>query len=65
MTPKSPSVAEPVEHPLSAEEEKRVQAGVEASELDEAMALTPAEADAYYETGVLSERVKTWVASRG
>jgi hypothetical protein len=37
---------------------------MEASERDEAMVLTTDEADAYYETGVLPDRVKTWAASR-
>jgi hypothetical protein len=42
-----------------------VRAGIEASERDESMALTTDEADAYYETGVLPERLKPWAASNG
>ncbi len=68
MTPKNRPMAQP-EQPiadrLSPDDERRVRAGIEASERDEALALTKDEADAYYETGVLPDRVKTWVASRG
>jgi hypothetical protein len=45
-------------------EERRVHAGIDASERDEAIELTPDEAEAYYETGVLPKRVMTWAASR-
>ena len=68
MTPKNRPMAQP-EQPiadrLSPDDERRVRAGIEASERDEAIALTKDEADAYYETGVLPDRVKTWAASRG
>jgi hypothetical protein len=68
MTPKNRAMAQP-EQPsadrLSPDDERRVRAGIEASERDEAMALTTDEVDAYYETGVLPDRVKTWAASRG
>jgi hypothetical protein len=68
MTPKNRPRARP-ERPigrrLSPGDQQRVRAGIEASEHDEAIALTADEAQAYYETGVLPERVKKWVASRG
>jgi hypothetical protein len=50
---------------LSPDDERRVRAGIEASVRDEAIAPTTDEADAYYETGVLPERAKTWAASHG
>ena len=50
---------------MSPEEERRVRAGINASEADDAMELTAEEAEAYYETGVLPDRVTTWAASRG
>jgi hypothetical protein len=56
---------QPTADRLSPDDERRVGAGIEASERDEALALTTDEADAYYETGVLPDRVKTWAASRG
>jgi len=49
--------------PLSPEEERRVLAGINASEADDAMALTAEEAEAYG-TGVLAVRVTPWAASR-
>jgi hypothetical protein len=68
MTTKNRPLAQP-EQPisgrLSPDDERRVRAGIEASERDEALALTTDDADAYYETGVLPDRVKTWAASRG
>ena len=68
MTPKNCPMAQPeqpIANRLSPEDERRVRAGIEASERDEALALTKDEADAYYETGVLPDRVMTWAASRG
>jgi hypothetical protein len=68
MTPKNRPLAQPeqsIADRLSPDEEQRVRAGIEASERDEAVALTKDEAEAYYETGVLPERVKTWAASHG
>lgn len=50
---------QPIEDRLSPNDERHVRAGIEASERDEALALTTDEADAYYETGVLPDRVKT------
>ncbi len=68
MTPKNRPMAQP-EQPiadrLSPDDERRLRAGIEASERDEVLSLTTDEADAYYETGVLPDRVKTWAASRG
>ncbi len=67
MTPKNRPMAQPeqpIEHRLSPNDERRVRAGIEASERDEAIALTTDEAEEYYETGVLPDRVKTWAASR-
>ena len=58
-------LARTLEQPLSLDEERRVRAGIDASEIDDAMALTAQEAQAYYETGVLPDRVTTWAASRG
>jgi hypothetical protein len=67
MTPKSRPIAQP-EQPmvdrLSPNDERRVRAGIEASERGEAIVLTTDEADAYYETGVLPNRLKTWAAFR-
>ena len=68
MTPKNRQMAVPelpIVDPLSSDDERRVRAGIEASERDEAIAPTTDEADAYYETGVLPERAKTWAASHG
>ncbi len=68
MTPKNRPMAkpeQPLANRLSPDDERRVRAGIEASEREEAIALTTDEADAYYETGALPERVKTWAASRG
>jgi hypothetical protein len=69
MTPKNRPMAQSEQQPiadrLSPDDERRVRAGIEASERDEALALTKDEADVYYETGVLPDRVKTWAASRG
>jgi hypothetical protein len=50
---------------ITIDNERRVRAGIEASERDDVIALTTDEADAYYESGVLPDRVKTWAASRG
>jgi hypothetical protein len=65
MSPTNRPLAHTLEQPLSPEDERRVRAGINASEADDAMALTAEEAEAYYETGVLPERVTTWAASRG
>jgi hypothetical protein len=64
MSPTDRPLAPALEQPLPPEEERRVRAGISASEADEATALTAEEAEAYYATGVLPDRVTTWAASR-
>ena len=54
----------PVEAELPRDVEAQVRAGIEASERGETMALTAAEAERYYETGQLPERIERWAASR-
>jgi hypothetical protein len=56
---------QPLAGPLSEIERARVRAGIEASERDDAIELTAEEADHYYASGVLPERVTKWAASRG
>jgi hypothetical protein len=65
MSPTNRPLAHALEQPLSPEEEKHVRAGINASEADDAAALTAEEAEVYYETGVLPDRVMTWAASHG
>jgi hypothetical protein len=54
----------PVACKLPAAVERLLREGIEASESDEAIALTPQEAEHYYATGELPERVERWAASR-
>jgi hypothetical protein len=49
---------------LRPEVEARVRAGGEVSERGDVLELTPHEAEHYYETGELPERVARWAASR-
>lgn len=57
--------SEPVAVKLPPEVEARVRAGIEASERGDVLELTPQEAEHYYKTGELPERVTRWAASRG
>jgi hypothetical protein len=45
--------------------EDQVRAGIEASDRGDVMELTSEEAEHYYDTGELPERVERWAASRG
>ena len=56
--------AKPVEAELPRSVEALVRAGIEASDRGETMALTATEAERYYETGELPERIERWAASR-
>jgi hypothetical protein len=60
-----PRPTEPVRAELPRDVEAQVRAGIEACERGETMALTAEEAERYYETGELPERVERWAASRG
>lgn len=53
----------PAELPKDVEDQ--VRAGIEASDRGDVMELTPEEAEHYYDTGELPERVELWAASRG
>jgi hypothetical protein len=57
---------QPPEHQPSPQDERaRVLAGIEASERGEGIELTAEEAEHYYASGVLPERVTKWAGSRG
>jgi hypothetical protein len=64
MVPRArPRIAEPVRADLPPDAEAQVRAGIEASLRDDAMALTADEAEHYYDTGELPERVERWAGS--
>lgn len=63
MTPRPRSQAQL--SPDGERERALVRAGIEASERNEALELTPEEAKLYSASGVLPERVTKWAASRG
>jgi hypothetical protein len=63
MAPRTRPSPEPVEAKLPPEVEADVRAGIEAAMRGETIALTREEAEHYYETGELPERVERWAAS--
>jgi hypothetical protein len=66
VAPRTRPQAKPVLGQFSPEDEHaRVRAGIVASEKNEALELTAEEAENYYASGVLPERVTKWAASRG
>jgi len=58
-----PRPTEPVRAELPPDVEEKVRAAVEAALRGETMALTADEAEHYYRTGELPERVGRWAAS--
>lgn len=64
MTPRTrPRIAEPATADLPADVEELVRAGIEASLRADAMELTAEEAEHYFDTGELPERVERWAGS--
>ncbi len=63
MAPRARPRPEPVETKLPSDVEGDVRAGIEAALRGETITLTREEAERYYETGELPERVERWAAS--
>jgi hypothetical protein len=60
-----PRLRQPPRAELPKDVEDQVRAGIEASDRGDVMELTSEEAEHYYDTGELPERVERWAASRG
>jgi hypothetical protein len=61
----TPRLSQPPRAELPKDVEDQVRAGIEASDRGDVMELTSEEAEHYYDTGELPERVERWAASRG
>jgi hypothetical protein len=62
MAPRTRPSPQAVEAQLPPDVESKVRAALEAVERGETMALTAEEAEHYYETGELPQRIETWAA---